>query len=185
MLKVRHQVYETNSSSTHSLTIRKLSSKQTTIPENSEFDICREIGFVSNETAVSEMQKLRYLVSLVALYMEYKADHNEAFDDDYYGYYGEKSTAGWRRYQKDIFSFPWLVWLCEVVKEERDTILFFDKNVSDFPYISETDGFEDDYVWEVLGFSKEDRDNKDIVKEKFREIIFNPEIILEDKVEEY
>lgn len=185
MFKIRNKVFETNSSSTHSLTIRKLSAHQTTIPENSELDICKEIKFVSNETAVSEMQKLRYLVGLIALYMEYKADHSEAFDEGYYGFYGEKSTVGWRRYQKDIFSFPWLVWLCEVVKEERDTILFFDKNVSDFPYISEVDGFEDEYVWDALEISKADRDNKEVVKEKFREIIFNPNIILEDIVEEH
>lgn len=185
MIKVRNWVFETNSSSTHSLTIRKTPHSHSVIPENSELDICREVEFISNQTAVSEMEKLRYLVSMIALYMEHQADHGEAFDEDYYSFYGEKSTAGWRRYQKDIFSFPWLVWLCEVVKEERDTILFFDKNVTDFPYISEKDGFEDEYVWEALGLSRANKDNKEVVKELFRDIIFNNNIVLEDAVDEY
>ena len=184
MKSSRNLVFETNSSSTHSLTIRRLSETCYDIPKDSILDICKEVRFISDETVSSEMEKLRYIVGLVALLMDYEAD-NDYFGKDYYSYWGPKSDEGWKKYSKQILEFSWLVWLSEVVKEERNTTLYFEKKMSDFPYISQKDSFEDEYVWEVLGLTRENMYDKEIVKELFRDIIFNPTIVLEDTVEEY
>lgn len=184
MKSIRNLVFETNSSSTHSLTIRRLSEDIKDIPRNVELNICKEIPFISNQAIVSEMDKLRYMVSLVALLMDYESDR-DYFGVEAYSYWGPKAAEGWKKYKNQILEFPWLVWLCEVVKEERNTTLVFENTFSNFPYISETDCFEDEYVWEVLGLATKEIYEKDRVKELFRDLIFNPNIILEDLVEEH
>ena len=184
MKSIRNLVFETNSSSTHSLTIRRLSDDVKDIPCNSTLNICKEVSFVSNQSVISEMDKLRYMVGLIALQMDYEADR-DYFGTEYYSYWGQKSDEGWKKYKKNILEFPWLVWLCEVIKEERNTDLVFEKNVTEFPYISEKHSFEDDYVWEVLKLEKSEMYEKDKIKDLFRDLIFNPNVVLEDSVEEY
>ena len=184
MKSIRRNVFETNSSSTHSLTIRRLSEDYRDIPCDVELDICKEVSFISNQSAVSEMDKLRYVVGLIALQMDYECDR-DYFGVGAYGYWGEKANEGWKKYKNKILEYPWLVWLSELIKEERNTTLIFNKCYSEFPYISGFDSFEDEYVWEVLGLTKENMLDKETVKSLFKDIIFNSSIILEDSVEEY
>ena len=185
MKSIRNLVFETNSSSTHSLTIRRLTDEDKSIPYDTELDICASVDFQGDDLIMSEMEKLRYMVQMVALQMDYEADR-DYFGVDTYRYWGEKAKEGWKKYKNKILEFPWLVWLCEVVKEERNTTLVFsEKYNSNFPYISAFDTFEDAYVFEVLGLNKQNMYDKEKVKAIFKDIIFNPNVILEDKDEEY
>lgn len=185
MKTIRNLVFETNSSSTHSLTIRRLTDKNRDIPRDIELNICKEVDYQGSDTIMTEMEKLRYMVEIIALQMDYEADR-DYFGVDTYRYWGEKAKEGWEKYKKHILEFPWLVWLCDIVKEERNTTLVFTNDYSEnFPYISAFDSFEDEYPYEAIGLSKQDMYNEEKVKELFRDIIFNPNVILEDKDEEY
>lgn len=185
MKRVRNLVFETNSSSTHSLTIRRLSEDKRTIPYDSKLNICEEVDYQSSDTIMNEMDKLRYMVQMIALQMDYESS-NDYFGTETYRYWGEKAKEGWKKYKKNILAFPWLVWLCEIVKEERNTTLIFEgKYNNDFPYISDFSSFDDEYPFEAIGLNKKNVYDEKTVKDLFRDIIFNPNVILEDKNEEY
>ena len=185
MKSIRNLVFETNSSSTHSLTIRRLSEDNRNIPYDTELNICEEVAYQGCDTIMNEMDKLRYMVQIIALQMDYEAD-NDYFGVGVYSYWDEKAKEGWKKYKDKIMVFPWLVWLCDVVKEERNTVLVFDnKHSTEFPYISAFDSFEDEYAFEVIGLNKQNMYDEETVKALFKDIIFNPNVILEDKDEEY
>ena len=184
MKKIRPIVFETNSSSTHSLVIHKFNQTNNEIPRNAELDICKELKSLSNNLIVGEMYKLRYLVSLIALHLE-EESYDGYFGKDANSYWGEKAQEGWEKYQDEIMKYPWITWLCDIVKEECNTTLIFNPCYSEFPYISDFTYFEDETTWRLLGLCKSEIYNEDRVKSVFRNIIFNPSIVLEDRVDEY
>lgn len=186
MKNYRIGVFETNSSSTHSLTIRRITSQVGEIPKNEEnYNICDNVALPYNESVFGEVQKLRYLVGLIAGRIDEAANNEDYFEGEYYTYWGNKSEEGFKKYKEEILNYPWLVWLNDIIKEKCGTTLYYYKNQTEFPYISETQRFEDDYSYELLGISKEDIYNEEKVKAIFEDIIFNPLVVLEDKDEEY
>ena len=64
-------------------------------------------------------------------------------------------------------------------------MIFEGKYNSEFPYISSFNSFEDEYPFEAIGLNKKNMYDEETVKALFRDIIFNPNVILEDKNEEY
>ena len=76
MKSIRNLVFETNSSSTHSLTIRRLSEDKRTIPYDSKLNICEEVDYQGSDTIMNEMDKLRYMIQMIALQMDYEASND-------------------------------------------------------------------------------------------------------------
>ena len=70
MKSIRNLVFETNSSSTHSLTIRRLSEDKRTIPYDSKLNVCEEVDYQGSDTIMNEMDKLRYMVQMIALQLD-------------------------------------------------------------------------------------------------------------------
>jgi hypothetical protein len=185
MKSIRNTVFETNSSSTHSMTIRRIPENEVKIPFGVEkYDICqvKELGY--NKVVVGEVQKLRYLIAFVASRIIEDVDDGVLeLSEEYYSYWGNKADLGWEKFKKNILQHFWVIWISEVVKEERNTSLVFDKVCDEFPYISEVYSFEDSFSYEMLDISRKDMNDEKRVKEVFRDIIFNPNIVIEDRVE--
>ena len=187
MKKIRKKVFETNSSSTHSMTIYKAEEMFAKIPQNEEnYDICKVLDVAYNKVVIGEVSKLRYLLALIsARVIEDVEDGNLELVEEYYSYWGAKSDEGWLKFKDAIITHCWIEWLCELIKEKCNTTLIFSKTSDRFPYISDIYSFEDYSVSEMLGIHKKDVRNKEVVKKLFEDIVFNPNIIIEDRVDEH
>ena len=187
MKTIRNNTFETNSSSTHSLVIHNFEGSNFHIPKGVEdYNIC------DNESAdgslfVGETRKLRYLLGIIASQIKYEADRDYFGVSNWYAYWGEKSKEGWNLFGDKILNFPWIKWLNEVVKDKCDTTLYLYRRYTEFPYFAEGESYdmEQNEVYEMLGIDKKDMFNESVVKAAFENIIFNPNVIIEDIFEEY
>ena len=84
MKNYRIGVFETNSSSTHSLTIRRITPQVGEIPKNEgNYNICDNVALPYNESEFGEVQKLRYLVGLIAGRIDEAANNHIIGSMDY------------------------------------------------------------------------------------------------------
>ena len=174
--QIRFGVFETNSSSTHSLSIYERGKFTfNDIPRNSEVIIDDNFETVT-EQIFDQMGKLNFVVTMLASICECH------YDDD-------KME---RLVFDDFINLNWFKWLKEVVKEESNTEVIYQKPTyywsgkdKTFPYYETT--YDEESTVESI-FTK---DNPSILedevkfKERVKHIIYNPEVIIEDKENEY
>lgn len=183
MINIRRSVFETNSSSTHSITIVKNNKNEYKyIPRNLEttykVEEYGDVGGSDERYAVNkhrdEVDKLRYIINMIASFYEGKDndwDYKRKDDKKYF----EESFK--QLINKDLF-----VWLKEVVKEETGTEIEYVKPTYNwYPFFETT--YSDDEDIEYLLCIKENLDgiNKEIFKDRVKDIIFNKDIIIENK----
>lgn len=182
MKQIRRSVFETNSSSSHSITITKWEPpKEVNIPRNLKKPfLVSEMGQVDdNERAVhdDEVSKLRFIINMIA----------GAYEELTWSEKTEEYAETFRKLSfEGLIEHDLFVLLKEVVKEETGTTIEFAKPHRDyFPYFEEAYN-EDKYVKDLLDVEIEGNTlNKEKFKARIKEIIFNKEIIIKDVDESY
>lgn len=162
---IRRHVFETNSSSTHSISIYKWEpTTESSIPLNTEIIID---GSISTQTEIKdELGKLNYIVAILA---SIAGDRQECSEND------EEDTF------EELINVSHFVWLKEIIKEKCNTDIVYQSDGTYFPYF-ETTYDEDTRAEDILGCNI---DNEIEFKNKVREIIFDENYIIEDKENEY
>lgn len=186
MKLVRNNVFETNSSSTHSISICRYEKPQeNNIPRNyKDVYMVSEFGDVggSDETYAcdthnTEVSKLRFLINMIASVYEdselYENWEYERRDDEIY-----KKEYFRRLITQDLF-----VWLKEVVFEETGTEIEIEMPSNNwFPYFEQT-YTEYDSIENMLDIEEDENGkyNKDKFKTRIKDIIFNSKVYIENE----
>jgi len=159
---IRNGTFETNSSSVHTISIIKRRHIPKEIPSNSVI-ICNGTLSFYDETVDGEVGKLNYLVQLFASLIE---QEDEEVD----------------MYFHDMIGGKYFSCLKEIIKKERSTEVVFEKEHDSFPYY-ETTSDEERSIKEIIGL--EYFETEESLMERCREIIFDNDIVIIDKDNEY
>lgn len=182
MRVVRRGVFETNSSSTHTITITKWEKpREVLIPRNLETTYkVEQYGDVSGSDEVydihkhsNEVDKLRFIINMIATIYDCddKWDCTRRNDKEYV-----KQSFN-ELINRDLF-----VWLKEVVKENTGTEIEYVQPTYNWHPFFETPYSEDEEIEYLLHVEKcGDTYNKEKFKNRIKEIIFNNEIIIENE----
>lgn len=174
--QIRVGVFETNSSSTHSVSIHNRGKLQySDIPRDSE--VVLDDTYSYGTDIFDELGKLNYVVTMLASICEARMDYDELEI--------EKSFEA-------MIGLDWFKWLAEVVKEESNTDVIFKcptyrngEKKTYFPYYDTTYD-EDESVEEIFTNGYYGIMGNEInFKERVKDIIYNREIVIEDKENEY
>lgn len=200
MRQIRNSVFETNSSSSHSVSIGPVKKKEVNknIPRNiklyevPEYEVANghEERTVSN-TLMTEVSKLSFLFNLVATYIsrEYE-DYNDYIVTTFSCLCGRAVSESDPADQRKAISqdLIYMRWLREMVQEETGTLIKIpvpkEKRYDEFPYFDTLYTEGDDDFYEEIKKSIEDQDEA-LFKALCREVVFNPEVIIKDIDEAY
>lgn len=175
MKKIRRGVFESNSSSTHSLTIRDNDTRVfADIPKNSK--VVLNDSYVQGIEIFDELGKLNFVVTMLASIVDYRNYEDELHIHSF----------------DNMINLNWFRWLAEVVKEESNTDIIYEcpkayngQPACWIPYYNitwdEYDSIEDiftDYSPKIL-------EDEDSFKKRVKHIIYNPSVIIENKEIEY
>lgn len=169
--QIRRGVYETNSSSTHSVSIYNNSKN---IPKNSE--VILNDTYEYGTDIFDELGKLNYVVTMLASIVERKCDYDELKVKSF----------------EDLINLNWFKWLSDVVKEESNTEVVYkcptswdgsDKSYQ--PYYDTTYDEYDSIETIFVGDDEDTLDNEVKFKNRVKDIIYNPSVVIEDKENEY
>lgn len=208
MEQIRFGTFETNSSSTHTVSIRVNKPKlvKNDIPRNSldvfkiyDYEVCNGEESESIENILmSEISKTAFILKVIGHYLEGLFD--DLSDDDFKKIYldrcGKESIdindpIEFKKSMSEDLIYT--KWLKDVVYEETGTRIEFElKHVEGsysnkyFPYTSVpyNEGKSDDEFYDSLTDSLRE-ENEHLFKSLCREIIFNKDIIIVDKDEAY
>lgn len=169
--QIRRGVFETNSSSTHSISIYTAKEpEKADIPFNSVLEVDGEKAY--DRTIFDEVSKLNYIISLLATIEENK-------------YYDDEITYNKNDFSEFILQ-PRYMWLKELIKEERNTELKYkDRLKCDFPYYEVTSDDDSSIEYILSARGKYNLDAEEQFKERCKEIIFDKNVCIEDKENEY
>ena len=186
MKLIRNGVFETNSSSTHSISICRYEKPQeNNIPRNyKDIYMVSEFGDVggSDETYAcdihnTEVSKLRFLINMIASIYEdsklYEDWEYERKDDETYK----------KEYFRKLMVQDLFVWLKEVVFEETGTEIEIEMPSNNwFPYFEQT-YTEYDSIENLLDIEENEDGNynKDKFKTRIKDIIFNSKVYIENE----
>lgn len=157
MIKIRRNVFETNSSSTHSITIeeyyepRERTFQYTKIPHHIDIDI-DDTEFNEDGDNLTEWQKLNALIDFIA------------------GYYGDEDLDT----NKPLFKI-----IKTVIKDKCDSNLKL--NLPEY-YEYIFDDYNENEL-ELLGLDEDSTEEE--IYNQFKKIIFNPKINFKHKESEY
>ena len=169
--KIRNKVFETNSSSTHSISVQKLDDDGR-IERNKTVILCEDMY---GETATTEMQKLQFISCVLTELVE-----------DYYDYTTEEYIPSDNKLYFNNIAFDALK---EVLKEERNVELVYN-NCRNSMFYDESKGLSSYDVlfglFEFEGDNLEERYAEYIqnMKPKIKDYIFG-NYILSSEVEEW
>lgn len=184
MKQIRRNVFETNSSSTHSMTIKRVEDSRIEIPHNLlDLDICKEMELPFNTCVIGEFAKLRYVIGLIGRRIVELSE--DLGIDNCYAYDYEKEQEGFDKFKDKILSFDWIVWIKELIQEECNTTLAFNLNSKEFPFITECPYFDDTGVLDTLDIDDKDARDEGYMKAFFKDLIFNSSVVIQDLEEEY
>lgn len=173
--QIRVGVFETNSSSTHSVSIYNRGKRIfSDIPKGTE--VILDDTYRYETDIFDELGKLNYVVTMLASIVE-----DRQYDDEL------KINSF-----DEMVSLNWFKWLADVVKEESNTVIIYKcpiyysgKERDCVPYYS-TSYDEDDSIEYIFTDGDSDiLDNEAKFKERVRDIIYNPSVNIEDKENEY
>ena len=185
---IRQGTFESNSSSTHSISIvNKEKDVISTFPRNSEYCIWLEPSEVANGEErisviykmMSEVAKAKFILNVITSYI----DHNEDKYPEiaYWIDYDNRIPNNNRNFETLIKQKPF-VWFKEILEEETGTEFKFEKPIDDyFPYYS----YLHDDDRELEDIFKCDWQNEKSFKNFMRNIVFNDDIIIVDTDEPY
>lgn len=151
--QIRCGVFETNSSSTHSLSIFKGGElKFSSIPIDGEVVLDDSYSFATD--IYDEMGKLNFLVTIISTIVENRnCGDNKSFNE--------------------MITYKYFEWLKELIKEERNTDIKYKTDSKYFPYY-ETTYDENRSVEQIFSDNnKYDIDDKEQFKKRCKEIIFD------------
>ena len=157
MIKIRRNCFETNSSSTHSISIERFSNsnfKYIDIPKNKDIYI-DETEFNNNGSNVTEWTKLNALIDFVIGYY----DKTDIFKKYYDNVVISVDT------KKPLFDI-----IKKLIKNECNSEIIFSFYDS---YEYQTDDYEKNSLW-ILSLL--DESTEEYIYDRFKEIIFDPEI---------
>lgn len=186
MKLVRNNVFETNSSSTHSISICRYEKPQeNNIPRNyKDVYMVSEFGDVggSDETYAcdthnTEVSKLRFLINMIASVYE----DSELYGD--WSYERKDDEVYKKEYFRKLITQDLFVWLKEVVFEETGTEIEIEMPSNNwFPYFEQT-YTEYDSIENMLDIEKDENGkyNKDKFKTRIKDIIFNSKVYIENE----
>ena len=201
MKQIRKGLFETNSSSSHSISIGPIKKKEVNknIPRNinlyevPEYEVANghEESTISN-TLITEVSKLSFLFNIVATYI------GDEYEDGYDNYIGTTFSCLCGRAVSELDcddqrkaisqDLIYMRWIREMVQEETGTLIKIPipskKNYDEFPYFYTLWTEEHDDFYEEIKKSIEDQDES-LFKALCREIVFNPEVIIKDVDEAY
>ena len=173
--QIRRGVFETNSSSTHSVSIYNRSKLMfSDIPKDSKVIID---GSHSTPTDIfDELGKLNFVVTMLASIVKIKCDYDELEVNSF----------------EEMVNLNWFKWLAEVVKEESNTEVIYNcpknckgEDKSYVPYY-DTTWDEDDSIENIFTNNNSDvMENETRFKTRVKDIIYNSEVVIEDKENEY
>jgi hypothetical protein len=173
--QIRRGVYETNSSSTHSVSIYNNSKRRfQDIPRNSE--VVLNDTYEYGTDIFDEVGKLNYVVTMLASIIERKYDYDELKVESF----------------ENMINLNWFRWLADVVREESNTEVIYkcptysdgrDKTYQ--PYYDTTYDEYDSIETILAGDDSDMLDDEMKFKERIKDIIYNPSIVIEDKENEY
>ena len=131
--QIRFGVFESNSSSTHSVSISNRRKRVfSDIPKNST--VVLNDTYVNSEELFDELGKLNFVVTMLASIIEYKHDDDEIEINSF----------------EEMIELDWFKWLKELIKEESNTEVVYEcplywngKPASCVPYYDTTYDEED------------------------------------------
>ena len=199
MKQIRRSVFETNSSSSHCISIGKRHQNKNDIPLNSDFELVLlsepyANGEEHHDATIcycSRLGKLRYLVNI--LYSIINSDIPNKYLTEYKGTIDNWKYTPTKDERKDwltaIFNIKYFTWLFEAIKEKTGTTVFIDID----PIIEDSygSGFlevtydENSSLIEVLGLTNAEFEDEAAFKTRMTEIIFNDEIVIMDEDRAY
>lgn len=166
MIKVRRNVFETNSSSTHSISIERISNnnfKYINIPKNKNIYINKP-EFNMDGDNITEWTKLNALIDFIIGYY----NETDIFKEENYNFVRKVDT------EKPIFNI-----IKKIIKDECNselTIPFYDR------YFYRTDNCGKNSLY-ILGLNDESTEQE--IYDCFKDIIFNPDINFSHRENEY
>ena len=177
MIKIRRCVFETNSSSTHSISIYKWTPvKESKIPKNKSIEVK---GGVPSQTEIKdELGKLKYIICILASLEE--NIQNRQGEDYIYGVDCCSYKDGYKYFEIMINSNRFK-WLKEIIKEKCNTDIKYITTDDCFPYY-ETVYNDGSSLESILACDINDEQS---FKERISEIIFEDNYVIEDKENEY
>ena len=123
------------------------------------------------------MGKLNYIVTMLASIIEYQYNYDELEIEKHF---------------ESMINLGWFKWLAEVVKEESNTDVIYEhpkysdgRYKSYFPYYDTTYDEEDSIENIFTDYDSEVMTNKEKFKDRVRDIIYNENVTIEDKENEY
>lgn len=186
MKLVRNNVFETNSSSTHSISICRYEKPQeNNIPRNyKDVYMVSEFGDVGGsdktyacDTHNTEVSKLRFLINMIASVYE----DSELYGD--WSYERKDDEVYKKEYFRKLITQDLFVWLKEVVFEETGTEIEIEMPSNNwFPYFEQT-YTEYDSIENMLDIEEDENGkyNKDKFKTRIKDIIFNSKVYIENE----
>lgn len=185
---IREGVFESNSSSSHSLIIKSRKDiRLDTFPRNSEYIIwLNEYGVADgNEYKAeiarlnSEVDKARFMLNVIASHIDSDGEYDETHYPEvtYWLDYDRRITNDNRNFETLIKQKPF-VWFKEMLEEVTGTEFEYEEPNNDyyFPYYQRV--YPDDYNVEDV-FKCNWYDEKDF-KEYMKNIIFNEDVVIVD-----
>lgn len=171
---VRNGVFESNSSSSHSISIKNINDIDIArIPRNSEYCIHLEGAEIadSNEFMTltyefrSELAKAKYILNVIASYIYY---YDESYQNFYYGCDNDMFDS--------FINHRLFVWYKEMLEEETGTEFAFDEPDDYYPYYDTV--YPDDSRFEEI-FTCDWNDEKSF-KNFMKNLVFNDDIVVVD-----
>lgn len=158
MIKIRKNVFETNSSSTHSICLCNLGKNAIKeIPSNETINIDDDFSIDGDGFNISEWQKLCCIIDMIRYYKN-----------------GEESGSN---VSNKLFEA-----LVKLIKEERNSNLVIKDDV-DYEYCDESDNYYgSEYgIFDMLTL---DMDDEDTILKAFKDVIFDPNTVVYHKENE-
>ena len=173
--QIRRCVFETNSSSTHSLSILSRNTRKfSDIPKNSEVII--DGTYTLGEEIFDELGKLNHIVIMLASIVEIKCDFDELEVNSF----------------ETMIELDWFKWLTEAIEEESNTKVIYKhplnwrgEKVTWIPFYDTTYDEDETVEYIFTDGNSEIMTNKEKFKERVKDIVYNKEIIIMDKEDEW
>lgn len=157
MIKIRNNVFETNSSSTHSICLCNLGKNATKeIPSNEIINIDDDFSIDGDGFNISEWQKLCCVIDMIRYYKNGEEEDSNV---------SNKLFEGLKR----------------LIKEERNSNLIIGNDV-DYEYCDESDDYGSEYdIFDMLTL---DMDDEDSILKAFKDVIFDYNTVVYHKENE-
>ena len=158
MIKIRKNVFETNSSSVHSICLCNLGKNATKkIPSNETINIDEDFSIDGDGFNISEWQKLCCIIDMIRYYKN-----------------GEEEDS-------DVSNKLFEV-LKKLIKEEKNSNLVIN-NDADYEYCDESDDYGSEYgIFDMLNINEDD--DEETILNAFKNVIFDPNTVVYHKENE-